>query len=72
IINRLLFFIIAIIACTPVSERVKNVIQKLSNRNLFCQIIADIIVIAFNILLLVICTAALVGTSYNPFLYFRF
>jgi len=71
-LNRLPFFIVAIIACTPVSKYVKLAMLDLSNKNLFGKMLTDILNIAFNILLLILCTAALVGTSYNPFLYFRF
>lgn len=71
-LNRLPFFIVAIIACTPISKYVKKIMIEVSNKNLSCKILADITNIVFNILLIILCTAALVGTSYNPFLYFRF
>jgi len=70
--NRLFFFIIAIIACTPVARYVKELLYKFSEKSLRCESLVDITNIIFNLILLILCTSALVGSSYNPFLYFRF
>lgn len=70
--NRLPFFIIAITASTPVSKYVKCLYKKLSNRRFIDAILLDTLTILFDIALLYYSTAALVGSSYNPFLYFRF
>ncbi len=56
-------FLIAIIACTPLS---KKLYDKLSEKS---QAVVTPVLI---VLALIICTAYLVDATYNPFLYFRF
>ena len=69
--NNLLFFAVAAVAATPLAARL---VTRLKSTG---QIIAyrpalSILTIAVNVLLLFASTAALVGSTYNPFLYFRF
>lgn len=71
-LNRIPFFIVAFIGCIPVAKLAKKYAQKLSKVNLFSGVVVDVVNVAFNAILLFVCTATLVGTSYNPFLYFRF
>lgn len=70
--NRLFFFVIAIIACTPIAKYIKKAMCKFSEKSLLNQYTSDLVNIIFNVVLLILCTSALVGSSYNPFLYFRF
>ena len=70
IMNNIFWFLLAILFCMPVVAKLKRFIsQRLSSINisalLFCQSF-------MNVILLLVCTAMLVGQSYNPFLYFRF
>ena len=62
------WLILALILCMPVYHIVKKWIDKKVGRIRFY----DTAVIGFNVLLLFICIAQLVGKSYNPFIYFRF
>lgn len=64
----LFWFILAIILCMPVYHKVKAWVDRKGTRiTLF-----DTLTIGFNVVLLFICIAQLVGKSYNPFIYFRF
>ena len=66
--NYLIILIISIIGATPI---MKNIIEKLRKSKTMDNII-NIIEPIFMIFLLIIVTAYLVDSSYNPFLYFRF
>ncbi|MEO7924812.1 MAG: MBOAT family O-acyltransferase [Chitinophagaceae bacterium] len=68
ITTHLYWLIIAIILCMPVYHKVKAWIDKRANR----VTVFDTVTIGFNLFLLFICVAQLVGKSYNPFIYFRF
>ncbi len=78
--NNIIFFIIAIIACTPLIKWVKNRIDErfiiYNQRHIHVykaiNIYKYIVVPILNFVLLIICTVLLVGETYNPFLYFRF
>ena len=71
-VNHLLFFIVAIVAATPVSRIIKKYFLKLSRTNETWSLVCDGALIVSGLFLLFINTAALVGSTYNPFLYFRF
>jgi alginate O-acetyltransferase complex protein AlgI len=66
--SHLFWFILAIILCMPVYHKVMGWIEKKKSRITW----ADSLTIGFNVFLLFICVAQLVGKSYNPFIYFRF
>jgi alginate O-acetyltransferase complex protein AlgI len=66
--THLFWFVLAIILCMPVYHKIKDWIDKRKSRITFY----DTAVIGFNIMLLFLCVAQLVGKSYNPFIYFRF
>lgn len=68
ITTHLFWLILAILFCMPVYNRVMAWIEKRNTRIR----IYDTAAIGFNVLLLLICVAQLVGKSYNPFIYFRF
>jgi alginate O-acetyltransferase complex protein AlgI len=68
ITTHLFWLILAIILCMPVYHKVKAwVDKKISRINFY-----DTAAIGFNVVLLFLCVAQLVGKSYNPFIYFRF
>ena len=69
IINNIPFIIIAAIACAPVAKLVKAGIAKLRQRAPATEPIFNTV---FNVVMLVLCVASLAGSTYNPFLYFRF
>lgn len=70
--NHLLFFIFAIIAVTPISRVFKNIHIHWTKKNKTCGILGDSAVVVYGAALLFVNTAAMVGSTYNPFLYFRF
>ena len=61
-------FIIAIIGATPFA---KNIVEKLSKNKSWNKII-NVLELIFVAVIMIIVTAYLVDSSYNPFLYFRF
>lgn len=67
-----LFFIVAILACTPLIKELGQRLQERAASSHGAQAALQVIQIAAPIALLLLSTAALVGDSYNPFLYFRF
>ena len=68
----LLFFIIAVIATTPLVAYCGKLLKRKSVTSRPAAIACTVIQTAAPVLLLVFSTAALVGDSYNPFLYFQF
>ena len=70
--NHLVFFLVAIIACIPVSKLVKALLIRFSRKGPVQESRAGAAGILYDVALLFFSTAALVGASYNPFLYFRF
>lgn len=69
IVNNIPFIIIAAVACVPVAKLVKSGIDKLQKRSPVARPIFNTV---FNLVMLVLCVASLAGSTYNPFLYFRF
>ncbi len=66
----LFLFFISIIGATPI---VKNIVFKLLEKVIEkSKIVECIIKLVFIIIMMIICSAYLVDSSYNPFLYFRF
>lgn len=71
LLSNLPFLLVAIVAATPVMAMLlKNTRDRALHMKLNPAFTAA--VLFRNLLLLLICTATLVGSSYNPFLYFRF
>ena len=70
--NHLVFFMVAIAACIPVSKLVKALLIRFSRRGTVQEVVAGAVGVVYDVALLFFSTAALVGASYNPFLYFRF
>ncbi len=68
ITTHLFWLILAITLCMPVYGKVKAYID----RRKTSVTIFDTATIGFNVVLLLLCVAQLVGKSYNPFIYFRF
>lgn len=68
ITTHLFWLIMVIILCMPVYHRVIVWVEKKKGR----ITVYNAATIGFNVLLLFLCIAQLVGKSYNPFIYFRF
>ncbi|MBN2682453.1 MAG: MBOAT family protein, partial [Bacteroidales bacterium] len=66
------WLILAFVLCMPVFPFAKDLLKRFSKNNPLRENTLEILTIVFSISLLLISTAMLVGSSYNPFLYFRF
>lgn len=70
--NHMLFFILAVIAVTPISQKIKKVFVEFIEKSKATEIAGNTLLVVYTVGLLLINTAAIIGSSYNPFLYFRF
>ena len=68
--NNLFWLIAAVLFCMPITQLVKCWAQTQRSEGVRAGI--SIVNAIMNVMLLFVCTAMLVGDSYNPFLYFRF
>ncbi|MBQ8784354.1 MAG: MBOAT family protein [Clostridia bacterium] len=72
ILNRAILLVMAAVASTPfVANLAKNAVRKLSRVKNGREAV-QVVTIIFQLSVLFVCVAALVGSTYNPFLYFRF
>ena len=70
VISNNIFWLGAVLLfCMPVTQWVKRRAQAIGQRG---QVVVQGCTAAMNLVILFLCTAMLVGQSYNPFLYFRF
>lgn len=67
-----IFLIVAILACTPLVKKLGQELQDRAVMEPKAQAVLSVVQVIGPVLLLLLSTAALVGDSYNPFLYFRF
>lgn len=70
--NRILLFAVAIIAVTPLASIVSKKLKAIASRMAHGKEIVQIATIIFQFAALFISVCCLVGSTYNPFLYFRF
>ncbi len=68
--NNLFWLVAALLFCMPITQLVKRWAQAQRSEGVRAGI--SIVNAIMNVMLLFVCTAMLVGDSYNPFLYFRF
>lgn len=68
--NNLFWLVVAVMFCMPITQLVKRWAQAQRSEGVRAGI--SIVNAIMNVMLLFVCTAMLVGDSYNPFLYFRF
>lgn len=68
--NNLFWLVAAVLFCMPITQLVKHWAQAQRSEGVRAGI--SIVNAIMNVMLLFVCTAMLVGDSYNPFLYFRF
>lgn len=72
LLNNIFFIILCIAALTPVGKKLYQKIKQICGKiklGLYLNAVFDI---SFPTILLILSTMALVGNSYNPFLYFQF
>ncbi len=70
--SNIFLLIVACIACLPVAKYAKKFLAALAMKGKASEKVSWVITAAYPCLMLLISTAALVGNSYNPFLYFQF
>lgn len=68
----IVILIAAAVACTPLVKRLSDKLKYSALRSAKALAVYSVLQIIIPILLLILSVAALVGNSYNPFLYFRF
>ena len=67
--NNMFWLIAAVVFCVPITQWIKERVNALpDDKQALCHSCAAVM----NAGILFLCTAMLVGQSYNPFLYFRF
>lgn len=69
--NNLILFAVCIVACLPVGRLVSNAGKRIS-QTVGGTIAVNFVTAFYQITLLFISVSCLVGSTYNPFLYFRF
>lgn len=73
-LNNILFIIICIVAATPLVKNVAEWFRRkaVNGEEMSSMNIYNVLNTALPVLLLLLSTIALIGDSYNPFIYFRF
>lgn len=70
LVNNIFWIILAVVFCAPILPWIKK--KAYQNASISRQAAVTLGQGILNALMLLLCTALLVGESYNPFLYFRF
>ena len=71
--NNLFLLAVCCFASTPVTKKIKTWLEETLSANAFTRTIWNLTVYSvIPVILLLLSTAALVGDSYNPFIYFQF
>ena len=70
--GRVFLILIAVIASTPIPKIILEKTKKAMGKTDIGKIVSDVAIGIFSLTLMILSTACLVGTTYNPFLYFRF
>lgn len=68
----LTYLVLGVIGSIPLSKFVKQISEKIYNRNRLGQGSVVTVQVIFMLVVLLLSSAMLVASSYNPFLYFRF
>ena len=71
-LNNIFFILVCIIAATPIVKLLGKLLYSIGKRNKAVMVIKSVLDVAIPVILLGLSTMALVGNSFNPFLYFQF
>ncbi|MBQ8751690.1 MAG: MBOAT family protein, partial [Clostridia bacterium] len=71
-LNYCFFLPLALLAVTPAVPAMRHWLEQCADRSRFGEAVLATVQIAAPVVLLLLSTMALVGNSYNPFLYFQF
>jgi alginate O-acetyltransferase complex protein AlgI len=72
LINNLFLIIMCIVGATPLFSRIGQAILRRNRDEDRRAILSSVSILIANAALLVLCTISLVGSTHNPFIYFRF
>ena len=70
--NNVFFLILAVVACTPLSKYLNNMVKNLTQYSSGWLKVYGVWDVALPLVLLTLSMMSLAGNSYNPFLYFQF
>lgn len=70
--NNVFLLVICAVAVTPLFRNIADKARTKLNRSPDGVIVNGVVTFVFQAVVLVLCAACLVGSTYNPFLYFRF
>ena len=71
--SNIFIIIVACLACLPLAKYIRASVKRLENKGgKFGNVTAITVSAVYPCAMLLLSTAALVGNSYNPFLYFQF
>ena len=70
--GNIFFLIFCVIACTPLGKSIKQYLFRLAKKNMAAFYVYEIQEAVLPIILLILSVLALIGNTYNPFLYFQF
>ena len=70
--NNCFFLLFAVIAVLPLGKKLRDLALKKGSGNPYLGAVVNVVEVATPVVLLVLSLMALVGDSYNPFLYFQF
>ncbi|MDL2289122.1 MBOAT family protein [Oscillospiraceae bacterium OttesenSCG-928-F05] len=70
--NNIFLVLICAVACTPLVQNIaRRFISDFKEKKIPAGVYGSVAIVA-NTVMLLLCTASLVGSTYNPFIYFRF
>ena len=71
-LSNLFLLIFCVIACTPLGKTVRHILIRYGTQNPVSFTVFNITELIVPPVLLILSVLALIGNSYNPFLYFQF
>lgn len=71
-LSNIFFLVFSMLACTTLGKSLHKYLLKISNKNDAVMVLYSVFDAALPFVLMLISVLALLGNSYNPFLYFQF
>ena len=71
-LSNIFLLIFALVACTPLGKTIRQILIRYGTRNPVSFMVFNITEMIVPPILLILSVLALIGNSYNPFLYFQF
>lgn len=70
--NNVFLLVVCLIASTPILKNITNKVTSKLDESPNGVIVKGVLTLAFQTVVFVVCLSCIVGSTYNPFLYFRF